>query len=301
MFNFQRAEGEALSKFKNKPLLCYPKFNDAIRTLEITYAMSDMNERACLTTGVPGVGKSTIAETVNHHFNVGYEASRPRSVYVKLDSPKTLKDFTEQISNGVVSLRKKVSKTELKQQLQRALLSQGVEVLILDEIQTLLPAKKESSLARDMADAIKHLMEQCNLCVFMFGVEDENRLYDAEKYKKFTIGQLVSRSNATVRLSNFKNDNDWKAVLSYLNKHVYLPKEITLIEPDIADLIFEATKGNFRDLNNIIACCHAMYDLELVTSLNIKTLAIAFREVISKEPGLNPFVQYMSNKELVGV
>lgn len=298
MFEQKRSEGEALNKFAQKPLLRYPDFNEAVKTLEITYGMSAMNERACLVTGEPGVGKSTIAESVNYHLNKGYDSKRPRSVYVKLNSPKTIREFTEQMSNGLVTLRRKVSKTELNEQLRKAFINQGIEVLVLDEIQTLLPAVKESALARDMADAIKHLMEQLKLSVFMFGVEDASRLYDAEKYKKFTIGQLVSRSNATVRLKTFKNDEVWIKVLEYMDKHTYLPTDITLSEPKVAALVYEATKGNFRDLNNLIGACHTLYDLGKVKSLSVKTLALAYNHENSKEVENNPFLEI--NEQSIG-
>jgi len=291
MFEQKRNEGEALNQFAEKPLLRYPDFNEAVKTLEVTYGMSAMNERACLITGEPGVGKSTIAKTVNYYLNKGYDPKHPRSIYVKLDSPKTIREFTEQMSNGLITLRRKVSKTELKELLRKAFINQCIEVLVLDEIQTLLPAAKESALARDMADAIKHLMEELKLSVFMFGVEDASRLYDAAKYNKFTIGQLVSRSNATVRLKTFKNDDVWIKVLNYMEKHTCLPTEISLSDPKIADLIYEATKGNFRDLNNLIGACHTLYDLRKVESLSVKTLALAYNHENSKEVTSNPFIE----------
>jgi len=280
-------ELSVVEEFENKPLSKHKVYKAVFRHLEITRRMSVVNPKAVLVTGVPGTGKSTLAQDYINELNE--KAGYKQGVYIKLNSPKDIGPLVTAISEDIFHLPPRLDVSDSKSRLFSAIKNQNIKVLAIDEIQTILPAKKGSPMALQMADFFKYLMERTNVCLMMFGVNDAENLMTAESYKTFTQGQLFSRSNAKIELPNIPPTQKWCSILSYLCKHTTVPLSKDVFFSHVAARLFVATQGNFRLINSYFVAAHTLVDMGEFKEINYKCLSTVYHTTNEFMGENNPF------------
>jgi hypothetical protein len=280
-------ETNVVEKFENRPLSKHKVYKAVFRHLEITRRMSVVNPKAVLVTGVAGTGKTTVAK---HYINeLNEKAGYKKGVYIKLNSPKDIGPLIAALSESIFHLPPRLDVSDAKRRLFAGIINQDIKVFAIDEIQTILPAKKGSPMAIQMADFFKYLMEKTTVCLMMFGVKDAENLLTAESYKTFTQGQLFSRSNATIELPNIPPTQKWCSILSYLCKHTTVSISKNVFTSDVAARLFVATEGNFRLINSYFVAAHTLVDMGEFNEINYDCLSAVYHTTNEFMGENNPF------------
>ncbi|MCX7922291.1 MAG: TniB family NTP-binding protein [Clostridia bacterium] len=165
--------------------------------------------------GGSGVGKTIMVK--------GYEARNPGYtridedgreidikpvVYVELPNPFTIQEFYQAIISGLEApqLPGKPTTGELKRQVLKLIKDQGVEMLILDEMDYILSSRHVKTL--EAMDTIKHIGNKANISLVCVGTPEAGKLrtLNDQYFRRFTPIYLERFIDCDEEFCSFLNE-----------------------------------------------------------------------------------------------
>lgn len=206
--------------------------------------------------GISGVGKSSsvlnalkrYTQVIEHTEYNGHPFHCTQIVWLKVDCPgdASQKGLCTAILRQIdivmgthysSEITSRVSKDLLTAKVSQCLCSYSVGVLVVDDIQNLCGAKKDTT--SDLLSFLIYLMETLAIPVVMVGTPKVLPLFQQE----FQLARRAT-GDGTVRMELMKkSDNDWQRYLSYIWKYQYLRHPVPLT-PEMNEAFFRESVGN---------------------------------------------------------
>ncbi len=281
----------ANNRFRRKPetqafqseVIRHPMFKRGLQVIEqvhgsfepiasepglITRLIDGAEPEGAIILGNTGSGKSTLLRNYLHSsFEPGNdECSRVRVLYVEVVHKATTKKVTStmlQLLGGKhwKSGTEFVQYTELKQ----LLWEQGVEMIIFDEINNLLPRSAGRS-TMDVCDFFKMLMNQTKIPLVLAGTEEAEGVILSNK-------ELANRLNAVHYMKYFSlapsgaKSDPFKQYMGLIEQAIPV-KSTSLTEADMLKRFYVASRGEARCISLIVSSTLQHADLSKPLKLN---------------------------------
>ncbi|MDQ7978039.1 TniB family NTP-binding protein [Paraburkholderia sp. SARCC-3016] len=194
-----------------------------------------------------GAGKTLLIDAVQRNV-CEWPFLRPHSVLVASlkESPTVAQiqnDLLESFSYAIPPRARQQTNAILFNVLADAIDQHDIRLIALDEYQHVFLAQKED-VRSVIIDWTKRLMSRTGLPIVLSGTEMLRSIEQAD-------AQLSTRISSVFSLPEFRNDAEWRGVLTAFATAV---REISLspLVEDYANLVFKATKGTMRLLKMLV-------------------------------------------------
>lgn len=213
-------------------------------------------EGMCLI-GLSGAGKSTVVKEYVKNFppKQNEQETYIPVIYVSLDQKCTVIDIQKLLLNKLCPFTTgEIKEKDLMRRIEILLKAARTELIIIDEIQHVLP-EHTSAKTQHAADYIKCLLDKSNIPIVLVGLPDSIRLLHAKfksTSKEEEEDQLFRRLGSTVRLEPYEiTSPEWKRLLKGYQKSVRVPC-INLDTKEMLTRFHLATKGLHGRITRIL-------------------------------------------------
>jgi len=204
--------------------------------------------------GKSGTGKTTLAQRYSERFpsydatidEYGTAVTMMPVVFANFPNPFTIVEFYQTIVRALGGLQLKKAKIgDVKRQAFTLLREQGVEMLILDEANSILSGRYVK--LNEAMEAVKHVSNMVNVSIVLVGTPESRQLVD-QNFQYF-------RRFPTVELHGFPNcDEDFCSLLTAIEKQISPPKFLGLGDPNtmLPEILHEMSGGLLGVLTPIL-------------------------------------------------
>lgn len=224
---------------------------DLLRRKKIEY-----NVASCLLlTGESGSGKSGLADHYAKKNPLQEEAERTyipvlHYEFEAVSTPEELlKSLLVAIHDPQLGQGGR-NKKDLLDRLVKLMKVTGVELLILDEIQTIIQ-RRSATVISHIADLFKDLIKKSNVPIVFMGMPWTKYLIDSNPQLKQRI--RYRHEIPPFRISQKTERDNYRKLLKLLGNHYGLSSYIQLEDLDMAFRFFSVTSGNLRHTVNIVS------------------------------------------------
>ena len=240
-------------------------FADALQKVEDCLSSSEIavEPNACLVTGLPGTGKSTLSRNLIRDIE---EQIPPRTIvsddsikktkpafYIKLDSDITTKRLAKSMLIALGGEKITGDSTDLTMRLIKLLATCETQLIILDEFHHLLLRGAEKT-KETVCNWVKYLLDTSGVAILILGTPDCEKIIDDN-------GQLSRRVCFRSQLEPFEYSLSAKAeymkVIKALNKAFEKYGEVTispmLTDEHMALALYVATGGLMDSIRKLLA------------------------------------------------
>lgn len=284
----------------DKITVLYPQFNKIIMKIAECHEKVKLveNPPSLLITGEVGAGKTIIFEHYLQQTYKTWEEENEHGIQVKKNIlPITL---TSALTPGglIVKLLTELgapnpgygkNESEKLERLFKFLHDCGVELIMFDEFHNMIDRDKKKTLVR-VAEVIKDIINNCKVAFILFGLHDpENKALDSRVIlqQSSQLSKRVSESHHIKRFpfSTAKDKRDFCRLLQEINKLLPFEESSNLEQPEIAEMIYEATKGLIYSVKKLIdaAAVYAIKKQRKCISINDLSKAFETNEFISRD------------------
>lgn len=161
----------------------------------------------------------------------------------------------------------------------------GLELIILDEIQTTIQRRSDRVLAV-IADAVKDIILHAEIPIAFFGMPWSSHLFEANKQLSERV--LTRIMIEPYKLSERNSRDDYKTLVSFLFQHYQISKKLEISNKELLVRLFAYTSGNMRRTVELIRNVYVESDLtESPFSIELFSRVLRSRGLSDSE---NPFV-----------
>lgn len=236
----------------------YREFDLAMEAIsEIHGSTGSKRPRSMLMLGMSGVGKTRIANTY-----LGLNPAREEDgrdiipvLYVNLQEMPSSKGIIAAILKSVDprgASSSHMNEFRLKNRLITILKQYGVEMIIIDEIQHVLPEHNETKRLQHIIDSIKHLIDETKLPFLLIGQKSAERLLEFEIVHTDEENQLRQRFRRTRYINEIpRTSKAWTKVLSAYRDALGVAS-IDFSEGELSRRFHAAARGRHSGIVNIL-------------------------------------------------
>ena len=289
----------------------HPQLEGVHEAIGRCHATNGRNARCTLISGDTGIGKTQAIESyIARYPSIDHPAwTQIRVLYVSLKQRTTTKEIILKLYRALGIRRRGGTEGELFEDLLELLPRCGVELIVIDEVQHVLPGHSHRRL-QETRDFFKSLLDQSQVPLVFVGLpkavgllESPDEATVSKKPKSasrlsFITGeegdQLKDRTQRGYRMCPYAIDSKpWRKVLGSYQKSVGVPC-LSLASDELAYRCWLASKGRLRRMSNILG--EAIEITEGARQITKKTLADAFDRVESLQDSSlgNPFLMSVS-------
>lgn len=274
------------------------QFDEAINAITQCHKTAGLNPKSMVLLGESGAGKSTIVNTYRKSFpDVEREDRTERPIlYTSLQARVTVNDILAGLLEacGDPEPDKGTARSLLKR-LYRLTKSLGVQLIIIDEIQHVLPEHTHRR-TQEAADTIKSITDLSYIPFVLTGLPHGIRLLNDTNKGKNSEDQLIRRFNIFLELkSPTLGSKAWKNLMGGYQKAIGIPS-IDLTSDEMLKRFHLATNGLHGFIANILE--HALEDTDGHEQVCLGHLARAFEMTsVSMKQTANPFLMDLPHVE----
>lgn len=235
--------------------LLFPDFEEAFRRISRVHKMAraGLQPRNVMVLGPSGAGKSSVLEEYVRHFPVIEEPEFRRIpvLHVEIKSSPTVRSVAEDFLKAMkLPMATKGTVNEKTDRVISSLQKLKVELLMLDEAQHLLGARKRSYGANNETEWLKSLLNQIQIPVVLAGLSYGEALLSTNE-------QLRRRLEGVSRLKPFSLTDENSAsifagVVSWFDREIHRGHPIGLHSGDQLLSLFYATDGLIGYLSKLL-------------------------------------------------
>lgn len=274
------------------------QFDEAMEAIARCHKTAGLKPKSMMLLGESGAGKSTIVNTYRKAYpDVEREDRTERPVlYTSLQPRVTVNDILAGLLEacGDPEPDKGTARSLLKR-LYCFIKSLGVQLIIIDEIQHVLPEHTHRR-TQEAADTIKSITDRSGIPFILSGLPHGNRLLTDSIMGKHSEDQLVRRFNASVEICPpVLGSKAWKNLMGGYQTAVAVPF-IELTSDEMLKRFHFATSGIHGFIANLLE--HALEATDGDEQVCLSHLARAFEITASSNAQTaNPFAMSMPQVE----
>jgi hypothetical protein len=293
--------GELFDKIRFK----YAPLVDAERLIDKTIKYSGTRGKIRMLLGESGTSKSTLIEILENKYppidNIKFAFPMPQILSVEAASGATPKVIYKTLLRKL-HINPTGDTSDLEEQLVYVLKKSPVRLIVIDEIQHVLPHTHTAVATQKIADSLKKLLDTTNISMLLVGLDTAKSLMNntyAVRTRRIDkeIKQLPRRSHRTIFMSPVEYGN--KALFEvmmngYTNAFNRVKEEhnisiINLLDKEVQEYMWAATQGFIGHMNSLFM--EAIECVEENGQIQMSHLAEAFDDVAEwDKSGLNPFL-----------
>jgi GTPase SAR1 family protein len=221
------------------------KFDEATEAISRSHKTTGFNPRGLMLLGASGVGKSTLVNNYRKKFpDIVYEDRTERPIlYVSLHARVTVNDILCSLLAACGDPEPdKGTARSLVMRFNRLAKSLGVQLIIIDEIQHVLPEHTQRR-TQEAADAIKSISTDTRIPFILVGLPHGIRLLTDTIQSRREEDQLIRRFNAPFHLEPAGlGTNAWKNLMAGYQEAIGVPC-INLTDEEMLKRFHLATRG----------------------------------------------------------
>jgi len=274
------------------------QFDETIEAINRSHKTSGLKPKSMMLLGESGAGKSTIVNTYRKAYpDVELEDRTQRPViYTSLQPRVTVNDILAGLLEACADPEpdKGTSRSLLKR-LYGLTKSLGVQLIIIDEIQHVLPEHTHRR-TQEAADTIKSITDRTGIPFILTGLPHGNRLLADSIKGMHSEDQLARRFNASVEIGYpALGSKAWKNLMGGYQTAVGVPF-IELNSEEMLKRFHLATSGLHGFIANLLE--HALESTDGYEQVCLNHLVRAFEITSSgKAQTANPFAMSMPQVE----
>jgi len=287
----------------SRGLIEHFNFQVGLYKIKNTHKTYTTDPRGLMIVGQPGVGKSRLALVYRSKYAKESTDERDCNTVLLVEMPSScsIDWFYTKILSALGDLDPQAGRAAHKEhRILQLFKTQGVELLIIDEIHNLLPGDITGAQTRKIATTIKSLMNQTKVPIVLMGEERATALMSIEK-------AIESRFKTIYRLTNmgYKTPDERKYFKEYLSsvQALLTTSCVDFCSDDFALRMHAASAGNVREIKHIITECIGSLRKDQ-TTIDVEIFAYVFSEMGSNPLKLkeNPFsINIAKLSKLVGL
>jgi hypothetical protein len=274
----------------------YPQMNSIHKAIEKSHKSYGLKAKALMIIARSGCGKTEAVRSYEDNYNKQYTESHDIGpiLYIALSEKITPNGIITLIYNEL-GIKKSSNETERCGKLALILQRLGIELIIIDEIQHVLPEHTHAK-TQECADFFKSFMDRTKIPFIFVGTPKSTRLLHIFKVPTTKAGklkdlspkdrvakaekeeeQLLHRTRKPVQIKPFAhNSKGWISILECFQKIVGVPC-IKLSNEETALRCWLASKGFLKRIANILE--EAIEEVEDGKQITLTDLANAYDEL----------------------
>lgn len=274
------------------------QFDEAIEAIARSHKTSGLNPKSLMLLGASGAGKSTIVNTYRRKYpNIEREDRIERPiVYISLHARVTVNDILSALLEACGDPEPdKGTARSLLRRFYRLSESLGVQLIMIDEIQHVLPEHTHRR-TQEAADTIKSITNSTGIPFILVGLPHGVRLLTDTVKGKHDEDQLIRRFNAPVEIKPAElGSQAWKNLMGGYQTALGVPC-INLATDEMLKRFYLASNGLHGFVANLLE--HALEETDGEAQVCLEHLARAF-EISSSNIGqtVNPFLMSVTQVE----
>jgi len=290
--SFEMNEHELDKERFLKTLVHYADFDRVLDAIEEVHR-SHLSSRAksLIITGLSGLGKSTAMNFHQEKYPDRENGDVIPILRINLHSVPTDKGIVDAILCKIdpyASNKSHLNSLHMKNRLLKLLDQYSVEMIVIDEIQHILPGHNERKRMQHFIDSLKHLIDETGLPFILIGQPSASDILSFEDPGSGEENQLRQRFRNTIELSSIPYESHaWKKVINAYRSELSMDS-IDFTEGELGLRFHAASKG--RHSNTIDILTGAMKQWPGKGILNTDHLILGYKNNVVSDPNMvNPF------------
>ncbi len=265
------------------------QFDLAYQAISRCHKTAGLKPKSMMLLGASGAGKSTLLHLYRKAFpDAELEDRTLRPIlYISLPSRVTVNDILSGLLEACGDPEpQKGTARSLLNRLYGLTKSLGVQLIIIDEIQHVLPEHTHRR-TQEAADMIKSIMDRSLIPFVLAGLPHGNRILTDTVKGKHSEDQLIRRFNASVQLKPpALGSNAWKNLMAVYQKTIGVPC-INLSSDEMLKRFYLASNGLHGFIANVLE--HSLESTDGNEQICITHLSEAFDVSSCADLIENPF------------
>jgi len=288
----QMTKNEKINHLNDFRIL-HPDFNKALKLIRDCHenSIQSADPKSVMITGDSGAGKTTLFKYYKDKYDEtihGETKTQKRILHASIPSPASNKFLAERLLRQIGDVHyDKGTLNNKTHRLTRYIKENGVELIMIDEFQHFLKPSKLS--VYDSADWFKHLINETNVPVVLFGLEESEIVLK-------TNPQLGRRFKRRLSFKPFlygtpKEKERFQKLLKAIDSQLPFEVDSELFTEDLSARLHYASDGLMDTIMNLIREAAKFAIQEDEVCINLKHLSWAFsHDNYANQGKENPFL-----------
>lgn len=235
----------------NKAVVTHPRLSAGLKAINQIHCSHSSKPKGLIVLGETGTGKTTLTREYVRKFECGFDTIRDKRPVLLVETPpsNSVDTFYAAILEKLGDLGYDKGRAVAKRKrIVRLVKELGVEILIFDEIQNLLPENAQAS-TRKISNTIKSLMNTLKIPVVLVGLPSSIELLHSqpELQGRFSRPFLIS----ALKYQTSKQKQYFCNYLKALQGRLGVETD-DLYSDDMAKRFYVASGGYVREISNIL-------------------------------------------------